>query len=116
MRIRVERFAEANVALDRCEVTHRWLPVQAGGEGRGDAGLALLDLLGVDPEQGVGRVAEAGGDGDRVRPYDLPGASQDSETAGSAYSIRKPEIARAITSCWICSVPSKMSKISRRRL
>ncbi len=25
------------------------------------------------------------------------------------YSIRKPEMARAITSCWICSVPSKMS-------
>ena len=25
------------------------------------------------------------------------------------YSIRKPEIARLITSCWICSVPSKMS-------
>jgi hypothetical protein len=26
-----------------------------------------------------------------------------------SYSIRMPEIARAITSCWICSVPSKMS-------
>jgi len=25
------------------------------------------------------------------------------------YSIRMPEIARAITSRWICSVPSKMS-------
>jgi hypothetical protein len=25
------------------------------------------------------------------------------------YSIRKPEMALAITSCWICSVPSKMS-------
>ena len=32
----------------------------------GHAGLALLDLLGVDPQQGVGRVAEAGGNGDRV--------------------------------------------------
>jgi len=27
------------------------------------------------------------------------------------YRIRTPEIARLITSCWICSVPSKMSKI-----
>jgi hypothetical protein len=26
-----------------------------------------------------------------------------------SYSIRNPLIARAITSCWICSVPSKMS-------
>ena len=26
-----------------------------------------------------------------------------------SYSIRIPEIARAMTSCWICSVPSKMS-------
>jgi hypothetical protein len=25
------------------------------------------------------------------------------------YSMRRPEMARAITSCWICSVPSKMS-------
>jgi hypothetical protein len=25
------------------------------------------------------------------------------------YSMRIPLIARAITSCWICSVPSKMS-------
>ena len=27
------------------------------------------------------------------------------------YSIRRPLIARPMTSCWICSVPSKMSKI-----
>jgi hypothetical protein len=25
------------------------------------------------------------------------------------YSIRMPEMAREITNCWICSVPSKMS-------
>ena len=25
------------------------------------------------------------------------------------YSIRKPLMVRAMTSCWICSVPSKMS-------
>jgi hypothetical protein len=25
------------------------------------------------------------------------------------YSMRRPEMAREITSCWICSVPSKMS-------
>ena len=31
------------------------------------------------------------------------------------YSMRRPEIARAITSCWICSVPSKMSKILASR-
>ncbi len=28
-----------------------------------------------------------------------------------SYSIRRPEMAREITSCWICSVPSKMSKV-----
>jgi len=28
-----------------------------------------------------------------------------------SYSMRKPEMTRAITGCWICSVPSKMSKI-----
>ena len=26
-----------------------------------------------------------------------------------SYSIRRPLIALAMTSCWICSVPSKMS-------
>jgi hypothetical protein len=31
-----------------------------------------------------------------------------------SYSIRKPEIALEITSCWICSVPSKMSMIFQR--
>ena len=41
----------------------------------------------------------------RRRPYDRAGASQDSETEASGYSIRRPLIARAITSCWICSVP-----------
>jgi hypothetical protein len=33
----------------------------------------------------------------------------------SSYSIRKPEMARPMTSCWICSVPSKMSKILASR-
>jgi hypothetical protein len=33
-----------------------------------------------------------------------------------SYSIRRPEIALEITSCWICSVPSKMSMLSRSRL
>ena len=28
---------------------------------------------------------------------------------GQGYSTRRPLIAREITSCWICSVPSKMS-------
>jgi len=41
-------------------------------------------------------------------------------TFGSAatpttYSMRRPEIARLMTSCWICSVPSKMSKILASR-
>ena len=31
------------------------------------------------------------------------------ETAGHSYSMRIRLIAREITSCWICSVPSKMS-------
>jgi hypothetical protein len=30
-------------------------------------------------------------------------------SAAQRYSMRRPEIARLITSCWICSVPSKMS-------
>ena len=30
-----------------------------------------------------------------------------------SYSIRKPLMALEITSCWICSVPSKMSMVSR---
>ncbi|MGK2949762.1 MAG: DUF4143 domain-containing protein [Acidimicrobiales bacterium] len=30
-----------------------------------------------------------------------------------SYSIRRPLIALEITSCWICSVPSKMSMVSR---
>ena len=29
----------------------------------------------------------------------------------SGYSTRRPVMAREITSCWICSVPSKMSKL-----
>jgi hypothetical protein len=41
------------------------------------------------------------------RPSPPPPATN--ETAASGYSIRNPLIARAITSCWICSVPSKMS-------
>jgi hypothetical protein len=32
-----------------------------------------------------------------------------SERNALTYSIRSPLIARAMTSCWICSVPSKMS-------
>ncbi len=31
--------------------------------------------------------------------------------AAESYSIRRPESARAITSRWICSVPSKMSMV-----
>lgn len=34
---------------------------------------------------------------------------------GQRYSIRKPEMALEMTSCWICSVPSKMSMVSRIR-
>ena len=33
-----------------------------------------------------------------------------------SYSIRSPLIALEMTSCWICSVPSKMSMVSRMRL
>lgn len=29
--------------------------------------------------------------------------------------MRRPEIAREITTCWTCSVLSKMSKVCRRR-
>jgi hypothetical protein len=45
----------------------------------------------------------------RCRPYERVGTQQERETAASGYSIRSPLIARAMTSCWICSVPSKMS-------
>ena len=44
----VEHRTGADMALHGCEVAHR-LSVEAGGEGGGHAGLALLDLLGVDP-------------------------------------------------------------------
>jgi hypothetical protein len=36
-------------------------------------------------------------------------ATGNEQNRRSAYSMRRPLIARAITSCWICSVPSKMS-------
>ena len=37
-------------------------------------------------------------------------------SAQVSYSIHSPLIARLITSCWICSVPSKMSMVSRFHL
>jgi hypothetical protein len=40
---------------------------------------------------------------------DSHGLSAGARKPRIAYSIRRPLIARAITSCWICSVPSKMS-------
>jgi len=33
-----------------------------------------------------------------------------------SYSIRSPLMAREITSCWICSVPSKMSWVLQKGL
>ena len=36
-------------------------------------------------------------------------ARQRSRCVAGCCSIRRPEMARAMTSCWICSVPSKMS-------
>lgn len=48
--------------------------VETGGKGCGYAFLALLDLLGVDAQQGLGRVAETGGDGDRVVAVSQGGA------------------------------------------
>jgi hypothetical protein len=39
----------------------------------------------------------------------VAGGPQSSRTRRRDYSMRKPEIARLITSSWICSVPSKMS-------
>ncbi len=56
-------------------LTDRALPVETGGEGGSHADLALLDLLGADPQEGVGRVTEAGGDGDRVVTVSEGGAS-----------------------------------------
>ena len=35
--------------------------------------------------------------------------------AWNRYSMRRPLMAREITSCWICSVPSKMSKLCPSR-
>ena len=37
--------------------------------------------------------------------------AEDHNTAAMDYSMRRPEMARLMTSSWICSVPSKMSKI-----
>ena len=39
----------------------------------------------------------------------LPGSLPVTNETAVRYSIRRPEIARAITNGWICSVPSKMS-------
>jgi hypothetical protein len=36
-------------------------------------------------------------------------AAKDARERDFPYSMRKPLMARLITSCWICSVPSKMS-------
>jgi hypothetical protein len=44
-------------------------------------------------------------------PLDPPRSGHQIALAQVSYSIRSPEIAREITSCWICSVPSKMSMI-----
>jgi hypothetical protein len=41
-----------------------------------------------------------------VAPF---GCASEQEGDGEDYSMRRPEMARAMTSCWICSVPSKMS-------
>jgi hypothetical protein len=51
--------------------------------------------------------------GDTMTIDGIPGRcaaqARGSTTPGELYSIRIPEMAREITSCWICSVPSKMS-------
>jgi len=41
--------------------------------------------------------------------------SESLKTLALAYSMRIPEMARLMTSCWICSVPSKMSWIFASR-
>src|SRR5689334_12180256 len=45
----------------------------------------------------------------------IAGGPQSSRTSRRDYSMRKPEIARLITRGWICSVPSKMSKVLASR-
>ena len=53
----------------------------------------------------------------RVRDGPQDGRSEAGcgRVAQVSYSIRRPLIAREMTSCWICSVPSKMSMILASR-
>ena len=46
---------------------------------------------------------------------DATGQEPPGQRPEPSYSMRRPEVARAMTSCWICSVPSKMSKLCRSR-
>ena len=69
-----------------------------------------------------GHLHRRGHAGHRQRPSGRPGdvttehtARREKPAAGRRHSMRSPEIALEITSCWICSVPSKMSMVSRYR-
>ena len=54
--------------------------------------------------------------GAHQHPFSHRPIGQTARSGGKArYSMRRPEMARAMTSCWICSVPSKMSKVCRNR-
>ncbi|HEX9683124.1 MAG TPA: hypothetical protein VGA13_08580 [Acidimicrobiales bacterium] len=64
MGVGFEQLAGTEHVLDRSQFLGHASTIQPGGQRGGDLGLAFLDLLGVDAEQRVRRVAEAGGDGD----------------------------------------------------
>ena len=65
------------------------------------------------PERSRELVGEVGHDGD-ILAQERPGGGgigQTDDLDQLSYSMRRPLMAREITSCWICSVPSKMSKV-----
>ena len=72
-------------------------------------GQALHDRCAADP-------TEPNGPSRADRAENVHGPSAEAEgpltpfpAEPARYSTRRPEMARLITSCWICSVPSKMS-------
>ncbi len=63
--------------------------------------------------ESLARLADLHRDVDRIFCGHGRSRERENRQPTQRYSIRRPEIARLITSCWICSVPSKMSWVLR---
>ena len=70
-------------------------------------GLQPVTLCGSPDAQHPGPRSDRDARFDQYCAARIPYKQRDHGTI--CYSIRRPEIARPMTSCWICSVPSKMS-------